>query len=81
MDFSFWRPIPKSGYTCLGDIGQKGYSMPALTAIYCVRSDLVKEGSSEWLWNDKKSGSDKDVSLYQAKSTNFYRAETNFFKA
>ena len=35
-DFSFWEPVPPSGYTCLGGVGQVGYNKPSTDLIRCI---------------------------------------------
>ena len=67
QDVSFWRPIPKQGYICLGDLVNLGYGPPThLTSRYaCIQSDLVERATSGHLiWNDKKSGSKDDTSMW-----------------
>ena len=70
MDGSTWRPVPPSGYSCLGDVFQTGYDMPSTDVIYCVRKDLTYYGKvGDLIWNDHGSGGDHDLSVYQM--TNF----------
>lgn len=65
MDFSFWRPIPPHGYTCIGHVGQVGYGSPSTDLMRCVRNDLVIAVTGRWLWNDGGSGADWDCTLYE----------------
>lgn len=67
-DFSFWKPTAPNGYKCLGHVGQKGYDEPSTDRIRCVKENYVRSGQASWLWNDKKSGAKKDVSLYESLS-------------
>jgi len=64
-DGSFWKPIPATGYVCLGIVAQYGYVKPDLNDIRCVREDLVTEGYvSGRLWNDMGSGANYDISTW-----------------
>mmetsp|Transcript_26338 Transcript_26338/g.62661 ORF Transcript_26338/g.62661 Transcript_26338/m.62661 type:complete len:482 (-) Transcript_26338:144-1589(-) len=66
MDGSTWRPVPPSGYSCLGDVFQTGYDMLSTDIIYCVRSDLTYYGTvGDLIWNDHGSGGDHDLSVFQ----------------
>ncbi|KAK9437305.1 DUF946 domain-containing protein [Metarhizium brunneum] len=67
---SFWRPIPPNGYVALGDVAQDGWlPAPSVGDVWCVRRDLAVPGSfgSPSVWDDKKSGSKKDVSVWEIK--------------
>ncbi|KJZ77657.1 hypothetical protein HIM_02834 [Hirsutella minnesotensis 3608] len=66
---SFWRPIPPSGYVAVGDVCAYKWGTPSLNAVYCLRSDLVRDGQYDQnsIWDDKKSGSDRDCSLWGVK--------------
>ncbi|KID82410.1 DUF946 domain-containing protein [Metarhizium guizhouense ARSEF 977] len=67
---SFWRPIPPNGYVALGDVAQNGWlPAPSVGDVWCVRRDLAVPGSfgSPSVWDDKKSGSKKDVSVWEIK--------------
>lgn len=67
MDGSFWYPVPPNGYVTLGFIGNGSHNNPAdLGIIRCVRRDLVYPSSwvSNPIYTDRKSGADKDVSLW-----------------
>ncbi|KAL7896715.1 vacuolar protein sorting-associated protein 62 [Trichoderma sp. SZMC 28014] len=76
-DGSFWRPIPPSGYVALGDVCQSGWSAPSVSDVWCVRSDLVKQGSfgSNSIWDDTNSGAQNDVSIWEIRSTRFRTAD------
>ncbi|KAK0765839.1 hypothetical protein N5P37_001779 [Trichoderma harzianum] len=67
-DGAFWRPIPPNGYVALGDVAMTGLTQaPATSDVWCVRQDLVKQGSfaSNSIWDDKKSGAKSDVSIWE----------------
>lgn len=64
-DGAFWKPIAPAGYVALGYVVTGNYLKPALTAVVCVRSDLVVQGRiGSQIWNDSGSGSSNDVSLW-----------------
>ena len=69
-DGAFWRPIPPTGYTCLGqvvtgyDFGT-GYAPPSLDAIRCVRRELIAPARIDRaIWTDKGSGAEADLSVW-----------------
>lgn len=67
---SFWRPIPPHGYVALGDVAQHGWlPAPSVGDVWCVRRDLAVPASfgSPSVWDDKKSGSNRDVSVWEIK--------------
>jgi hypothetical protein len=48
----FWRPVPPAGYVSMGDVVTGTDNAPSLTAVVCVRSDLVVPASiGAQLWN------------------------------
>ncbi|UKZ90571.1 uncharacterized protein TrAFT101_005581 [Trichoderma asperellum] len=69
-DGSFWRPIAPNGYVALGDVARGGWSTPDISDVWCVRADLVKQGSfaAHSVWDDKKSGAKTDVSIWEIRS-------------
>lgn len=76
-DGSFWRPIPPNGYVALGDVAQSGWSpAPSISDVWCVRADLVKQGSfgSNSIWDDKKSGTKTDVLIWEVRPTSVVAA-------
>src|SRR5262245_35032952 len=65
-DGSIWFPVPPDGYFSIGFVGQSGYDKPSLLNYACLRRDLVEQADvGALIWNDKGSGADQDVSLYQ----------------
>jgi hypothetical protein len=55
---SFWKPVPPTGYVCLGMVVVKGDVKPGPDAIRCVRKDLtVPALASKWIWDAYGSGS------------------------
>ncbi|KAM0477560.1 hypothetical protein ACHAPX_005873 [Trichoderma viride] len=75
-DGSFWRPIPPNGYVALGDVAQSGWSAPNYKDVWCVRQDIVKQGSfgSNSVWDDKKSGAKSDVSIWEVRGSSVLAA-------
>ncbi|KAH6855968.1 hypothetical protein B0I37DRAFT_366214 [Chaetomium sp. MPI-CAGE-AT-0009] len=65
-DGSFWRPVPPPGYIALGDVANAGYDKPGLDQVWCVRADLVSDGSygKDAVWDDAGSGADVDGSFW-----------------
>lgn len=54
-----------AGYTCLGGVGMRHHSNPPDSKKYCcVKNEYVVRGGVVQAWNDKGTGSDKDVSLW-----------------
>ncbi|KAM0523060.1 hypothetical protein ACHAPE_001552 [Trichoderma viride] len=76
-DGSFWRPIPPNGYVALGDVAQSGWSAPSTNDVWCVRQDMVSQGSfgSNSVWDDKKSGAKTDVSVWEVRSSAYGAAD------
>lgn len=71
-DGSVWRPIPPTGYVALGDVfADFSWDAPNPAYYACIRRELagrsyVREGViGDLIWNDKKSGSKSDVSIWQ----------------
>jgi hypothetical protein len=65
QDGAFWEPIAPSGYVALGTVVTASWTQPSLTAIVCLREDLVwTEDIGDLIWNDKGSGADKDLALW-----------------
>lgn len=66
QDMSIWEPIPPKGYRALGSVISLSYQKPALEVVMCVREDLVREGQvGDFIYNDRKTGSNKDLSLWK----------------
>lgn len=65
-DGSFWRPTAPPGYVSLGDVAQIGYDAPDVNKIWCLRSDLVADGTygPDEIWDDRGSGAKGDVSIW-----------------
>ncbi len=65
-DGSFWEPICPGNYVPLGYVSVRSHSRPSITDVMCVKRDYVVVGSWQRVWNDRGSGADDDVTVYQA---------------
>ena len=67
LDGSMWRAIPPDDdYRCIGHIPQLGYDKPNITNYRCVHASLTEKIiTSDLIWSDKGSGSDKKVSMFR----------------
>ena len=67
LDGSMWRAIPPNDdYRCIGHIPQLGYDKPNITNYRCVHASLTEKIiTSDLIWSDKGSGSDKKVSMFR----------------
>ncbi|MCY1040730.1 Vps62-related protein [Corallococcus sp. bb12-1] len=65
-DASFWEPVAPAGYTCLGHVAVLGYSKPSTDLIRCVRSEYVLPANPAWVWDDRGSGANDDIGVWQA---------------
>ncbi|XP_066928855.1 uncharacterized protein [Clytia hemisphaerica] len=68
MSVKVWRANCPSGYVALGDIATGGH-YPKGGEMYCVRSKYAAYTAAsnwQWVWNDKGSGSDTDVTFFEA---------------
>ncbi len=64
-DGSFWRATAPQGFSCLGDVGTRGYQAPAEPNYRCVNDCLVEPlVADKVVWTDRGSGARRDVSLY-----------------
>ncbi|MGQ0839988.1 Vps62-related protein [Actinokineospora sp.] len=67
-DISIWRPNVgrHPGYRALGDIVMKGFGPPSNTFLVREEADfLARPVGYRWIWDDKGSGGDHDVSLWE----------------
>ncbi|AKF85986.1 hypothetical protein MFUL124B02_19740 [Myxococcus fulvus 124B02] len=65
-DVRFWHPRPPAGYTCLGSVAQLDDDKPSLDLVRCVKSEYVVPARASWVWNDRGSGADDDITVWQA---------------
>ncbi|EQL02407.1 Vacuolar protein sorting-associated protein 62 [Ophiocordyceps sinensis CO18] len=65
-DSTVWRPIAPSGYVALGDVVKYHWDEPDKNSIWCLRADLVGNGTfaSSDIWNDRGSGGSYDISCW-----------------
>ena len=66
-DVSFWEPICPPYYRNLGQVSVRRHSpMPSPSDIRCVNTKYTVVGKWQWIWNDRGSGADADVGIWQA---------------
>ena len=66
-DVTFYEPVCPVGYRTLGHVSVDSYSrQPERRNIRCVKAEYVVQGSWRFIWNDKGSGANSDVSVYMA---------------
>ena len=66
-DVAFYEPICPPGYRVLGYVTVASHSsLPSLNDIRCVKSKYTVPGKFEFVWNDRGSGADRDLSVYTA---------------
>lgn len=68
---AIWRPTPRLGYRCLGDVMTLGPSEPDRKEIVCVRESLVTEGKlGRLIWDNKGIGASREIMIYSAEPDN-----------
>jgi Vacuolar protein sorting-associated protein 62 len=69
-DGSVWRPRPPAGYISLGDVAVSNHGKPSVDDVWCVRADLVTDGTiiDPSVWDDRGSGGDHDLSAWQVEA-------------
>ncbi|MEW2530329.1 Vps62-related protein [Streptomyces sp. NPDC047071] len=75
---SLWRPVPPEGYVALSDVCVRGWDKPTGSVISCVRKTPVKGRSyvreaevGAWIWDDRGSGADTDVSVWKVTAPHY----------
>ena len=77
-DGAFWEPLCPSGYRALGYVAMRNHNtQPPTSAMRCVKGEHTVPGKWEWVWNDRSSGADRDVTVYRAKSLSANGITTN----
>ncbi|WP_241269685.1 Vps62-related protein [Streptomyces chrestomyceticus] len=72
-----WRPVPPDGYVALGDVFTSSWTKPDPVWYVCVRKEAggrryVREAQiAELIWDDRGSGADADVSVWQVRSPGY----------
>ena len=81
-DGSFWRPNPPKGYVAVGMCCQRGHGKaPGLKEIACIRKDFAELTKPKSLiWNDRKSGANRSVSIYYNEKVGTLFAQANYSK-
>lgn len=76
-DGAVWRPVPPAGYVALGDVFTGSWTKPDPAWHVCVRKEAggrkyVREAQiAELIWDDRGSGADTDVSVWQVRSPGY----------
>jgi hypothetical protein len=83
QDGAFWEPIAPKGYVALGYVATASYKKPSLKEVVCVKEEYTAFGLTEtMIWNDKGSGGDQDVSIWDIRTPNvFSDGEYSFVKS
>lgn len=76
-DGAVWKPIPPSAdFVAMGMRISRGHSnKPSLTEMVCIEKRFTKAipvEDKDLVWNDKKSGADRDVSIWYNKQLGTY---------
>lgn len=81
-DGSYWRPNPPKGYVAIGMCCQRGHGRaPSVKEIACVRKDFAERTTPKSLiWNDRKSGANRDVSVYYNEKVGTIYVQANYRK-
>lgn len=83
QNVKLWRPLCNGGYVPLGEVATNG-ARPKIGDIYCIKSEYTVLGSRwNWakVWTDKGSGADRDVQIFEARSTNSNQQSVRGFGA
>ena len=71
-DVTFYRPVCPDGYVPLGDVAVRSHhEHPNKRDAVCVKRDYVIEGKWKFIWYDRGSGADKDVTVFEAVRKDF----------
>ncbi len=82
LNVGIWEPVCSAGYVPIGHVAVRSKNTrPEKTDIMCVKYDYVTEGEWEWVWNDRKTGSKKDVSIWKAIATSKVQQGVNAMAA
>lgn len=69
QDVAFWKPIAPEGYVAMGMVATASYEKPGLQEVICIKKDLTVEGFAKAeVWNDKGSGGDQDISVWDVRT-------------
>jgi len=76
MDGSIWHPVSAdNNYICLGSIAREGYNRPVVSNYGCLHQCLLQSVPvTNFIWSDKGTGANTDVSIYRLHNSNGYRA-------
>ena len=66
-DVTFYEPICPTGYRALGHISIASYrTQPQKREFRCVKAEYAVQGKWQFIWKDRGSWADRDVSVYMA---------------
>ena len=87
MDGSFWRVNCPKTYVSLGDVAVGSWSAPSdelKRKFACIHNKyVIKAKLGNLIWNDRKSGADRDISLWETENIRGSSKQglVGFFKA
>jgi hypothetical protein len=65
---SIWRARTEGGYYPLGDMAVSSHQFPGTRTAYLIKGDqpgVSKPLGYNWVWNDRSSGGNQDISLWK----------------
>lgn len=80
MNGSIWRPVAADNdYVCIGSVAKQGYGNPNNSNYACVHRCLVESlPSANFIWSDKGTGANQDVSIYKLHNSNGFYAKSGY---
>lgn len=81
-DGSFWRPNPPRGYVAIGMLCQRGHGRkPKRHEVACIHIRHAERTTpGPIIWNDRKSGAHRDVSIYYNTRVGTFYAQKRYGK-
>lgn len=80
MNGSIWRPVAANNdYVCIGSVAEQGYGNPDIPNYACVHRCLVESiPAANYVWSDKGTGAERDVSVYKLHNSNGFYAKSGY---
>lgn len=80
MNGSIWRAVaPDNDYVCIGSVAKQGYENPNIPNYTCVHRCLVESiPAANYIWSDKGTGAERDVSIYKLHNSNSFYAKSGY---
>ncbi|XP_032835356.1 uncharacterized protein LOC116957357 [Petromyzon marinus] len=80
-DVSIWKPICPPSYHALGFVAEGSHGrVPSVETVRCVNTSHVLRGDWQWVYDDTKTGSSQDVTIWKAvgsgQTANTFKAVT-----